>query len=393
MHLGPVPLRAYALMIVAGIIVAVVVTARRLRARGVDPVVASEAAYWAVPFGIVGARIYHVISSPEAYFGKDGDLGAVLEVWNGGLAIWGAVAGGALGAWIACRRMNVPFGLFADAVAPGLALAQAIGRWGNWFNQELYGRATDLPWAVRIDPAHQMIPGVSTYHPTFLYESLWNLAVAGLLLLVDRRSRLGRGRLFFLYVALYTTGRLWIEALRIDTAEKILGLRVNIWVSIVVLLLALLALALVRRPVDPSVGWPAPTGVGSGGGDGTAAAAGGAEAGVSKTGGPTGAGGAGVATGAGDAGSAIGGSGAARGDQSSGGDVAAGGGKALGGPAGAVDVPLPSRPVNSTPGAGTPGPGQPILDGSDSGGTPPTAGDPAATVIKGSASSAGPDVR
>ncbi len=258
MHLGPVPLRAYALMIVVGIIVAVVVTARRLRARGVDPVVASEVAYWAVPFGIVGARIYHVISSPDAYFGEDGDPLAVFEVWNGGLAIWGAVAGGALGAWLACRRMDVPFGLFADAMAPGLALAQAIGRWGNWFNQELYGRATDLPWAVRIDPAHQMIPGVETYHPTFLYESLWNLAIAGLLLLVDRRWRLGRGRLFFLYVALYTTGRLWIEALRIDTAEKVLGLRVNIWVSIVVFLIALLVLALIRRPVDPDIGWTSP---------------------------------------------------------------------------------------------------------------------------------------
>ncbi|WP_306769268.1 prolipoprotein diacylglyceryl transferase [Parafrankia sp. BMG5.11] len=293
MHLGPVPLRAYALMIVLGIIVAVAVTARRLRARGADPVIASEVAYWAVPFGIVGARIYHVVSSPEAYFGTNGDLLAVFEVWNGGLAIWGAVSGGALGAWIACRRMRVSFGLFADALAPGLALAQAIGRWGNWFNQELYGRATDVPWAVRIDPAHQMIPGVATYHPTFLYESLWNLAVAGVLLLVDRRWRLGRGRLFFLYVALYTIGRLWIEALRIDTAEKVLGLRINIWVSIAVFLLALLALALVRRPIDPDVGWtsPAPataataaataatatattTGDGDGDGDGETAATG-----------------------------------------------------------------------------------------------------------------------
>ncbi|ABW11371.1 prolipoprotein diacylglyceryl transferase [Parafrankia sp. EAN1pec] len=284
MHLGPVPLRAYALMIVLGIIVAVAVTARRLRARGADPVIASEVAYWAVPFGIVGARIYHVVSSPEAYFGTDGDLLAVFEVWNGGLAIWGAVSGGALGAWIACRRMRVSFGLFADALAPGLALAQAIGRWGNWFNQELYGRATDVPWAVRIDPAHQMIPGVATYHPTFLYESLWNLAVAGVLLLVDRRWRLGRGRLFFLYVALYTIGRLWIEALRIDTAEKVLGLRINIWVSIAVFLLALLALALVRRPIDPDVGWTSPatdgavtataTGDGDGDGDGETAATG-----------------------------------------------------------------------------------------------------------------------
>jgi prolipoprotein diacylglyceryl transferase len=238
-------------MIIVGVLVAVWLTGRRLRARGFDPVTATEAAYWAVPLGIVGARVYHVITSPDAYFGAHGDPVAVFQIWRGGLAIWGAIAGGALGAWLACRRAKVPFLVLADAAAPGLAAAQAVGRWGNWFNQELFGRPTDLPWAVRIDPAHQLVPGVSTYHPTFLYESLWDLGVAGALLAVDRRRRLGRGRLFALYVALYTAGRVWIEALRIDEAHKIFGLRVNIWVSILVFLAAVAAFAAVRHPADP----------------------------------------------------------------------------------------------------------------------------------------------
>ncbi|WP_261561976.1 prolipoprotein diacylglyceryl transferase [Frankia tisae] len=252
-HLGPVPLRAYALMIIIGIVVAVVVTGRRLRARGMDPAIAGEIAYWAVPFGIVGARIYHVLSTPDAYFGDNGHVADVVKIWNGGLGIWGAIAGGALGAWFAARRLGISLSLFADAAAPGIILAQAIGRWGNWFNQELYGKPTTLPWAVRIDPAHRADPGVATYQPTFLYEFLWNLVVAGILLFVDRRHRLGRGRLFALYVALYTFGRLWIEMLRIDTADEILGLRVNIWTSAIVCIGAVVALLVVRRPVDPDV--------------------------------------------------------------------------------------------------------------------------------------------
>ncbi len=252
-YLGPVPLRAYALMIIISIFVAVFVTGRRLRARGMDPMVASEVAYWAVPFGIVGARVYHVVSTPDAYFGRDGNVLDVIKIWNGGLGIWGAIAGGAFGAWLATRRYGISLALFGDAAAPGIILAQAIGRWGNWFNQELYGKASTLPWAVRIDEKHQIIPGVSTYQPTFLYEFLWNLVVAGILLVVDRRHRLGRGKLFYLYVALYTFGRLWIEMLRIDTANQILGLRVNVWTSIVVCLGALLALAVTRRPVDPNL--------------------------------------------------------------------------------------------------------------------------------------------
>ncbi len=251
LHVGPIPLRAYAFMIILGVLVAIVVTDRRLQARGQPPGLAADAAAWAVPFGIVGARIYHVITSPDAYFGAGGHPLDAFKIWHGGLGIWGGVAGGALGVWLACRHRGTPFGLFADAAAPGLVLAQAVGRWGNWFNQELYGRATDLPWAVRIDPGHQLVAGVSLYHPTFLYESLWDVGVAGVLLWVDRRRRLGRGKLFVLYVALYTAGRGWIEALRIDEAHTFLGMRLNDWVSIVVFVVAVTAMVVLRRPVDP----------------------------------------------------------------------------------------------------------------------------------------------
>ncbi len=250
LHVGPIPLRAYAFMIIIGVLVAIVLTDRRLRARGEPAGLAADAAAWAVPFGIVGARIYHVVTSPDAYFGAHGHPVDALKVWHGGLGIWGGVVGGALGVWLVCRQRGTSLGLFADAAAPGLVLAQAIGRWGNWFNQELYGRPTHLPWAVRIthDPA---VPGVSLYHPTFLYESLWDVGVAVALLWVDRHHRLGRGKLFALYVALYTAGRAWIEALRVDEAHRFLGMRLNDWVSIVVFIAAVAALALFRRPVDP----------------------------------------------------------------------------------------------------------------------------------------------
>jgi prolipoprotein diacylglyceryl transferase len=256
-HLGSIPLRGYAFMIILGVLAAVSVTGRRLRTRGVDPRLAGDAVVPAVLFGIVGARIYHVVSSPDGYFGAGGHVVDALKIWKGGLSIWGAVAGGAVGVWLACRRAGVGFGLFADAAAPGIALAQAVGRWGNWFNQELYGRPSNLPWAVEIDPGHRpddpALRDASTFHPTFLYEFLWNLGVAGVLVLVDGRRRLGRGKLFALYVALYTAGRVWIEALRVDEAEKILGMRLNIWVSILIFVVAVVAIVVLRRPADPAV--------------------------------------------------------------------------------------------------------------------------------------------
>ena len=239
-HLGPLPVRAYALCIIAGIVVCCWISDRRWQARGGAPGDVVDIAVWAVPFGIVGGRIYHVLTTPEPYFGEGGEPLKAFAIWEGGLGIWGAIALGGVGAWIGCRRRGIPLPAFADAIAPGILVAQAIGRLGNYFNQELYGRPTDLPWALEIDPAHRE-PGyldVATYHPTFLYELLWNLLAAAVVVWADRRFRLSHGRAFALYVALYCLGRGWIEMLRIDTAEHFFGLRLNVFTSIVVGLLA-----------------------------------------------------------------------------------------------------------------------------------------------------------
>lgn len=260
-HLGPIPIRAYALCIVAGIIVACVVTEVRMRRRGAPPWAVLDIAVWAVPFGIVGARIYHVITSPSAYFGAEGNVADAFMIWKGGLGIWGAVAGGALGAWFACRQLRIPLTFVADALAPGLPLAQAIGRLGNWFNNELYGGRTDLPWGLtiyQIDPttgraetdAEGNPISLGAYHPTFLYELLWNLGVALVVWLADRRFKLGKGRAFALYVMAYTAGRAWIEAMRTDTAVDVLGLRLNVWVSILVFLGALAYFLRVHGPQE-----------------------------------------------------------------------------------------------------------------------------------------------
>ena len=239
-HLGPIPLRGYALCIAIGVVVGVVIAERRMRARGAPAGIAADIATVAVPFGIVGARLYHVITTPDPYFGKGGHPIEALYIWRGGLGIWGAIAGGFLGAVLVLRRRTIPISIAADAFAPALPVAQAIGRWGNWFNQELYGRPTTLPWAVRIDPSHREVgyENIATYQPTFLYESLWCLGVAALCIWADKRFRLGGGRVFALYVAAYTAGRAWIEALRIDTAHRFFGLRLNDYVSIIVFLLA-----------------------------------------------------------------------------------------------------------------------------------------------------------
>ena len=255
LHLGPIPIRAYALCIILGIVVAVVVTDRRLLARGgYTKGVTAEVATWAVPFGLVGARIYHLMTNPELYWGSHGQgTLASLELWHGGLGIWGGVLAGALGAWIGCRRHGVDFATFADALAPGIVLAQAVGRFGNYFNQELFGRPTTLPWGLEISPQNRP-PGYeqySTFHPTFLYESLWDVTVALLVIWVDRRLRLRRGRAFALYVALYTFGRFWVESLRIDDAHKFFGLRLNDWVSIVVFLGAVAYFVLRRDAAGP----------------------------------------------------------------------------------------------------------------------------------------------
>jgi prolipoprotein diacylglyceryl transferase len=178
-----------------------------------------------------------VITDYELYFSAGRDWVDAFKVWQGGLGIWGAIALGAVGAWIGCRRRGIPLPAYADAIAPGIALAQAIGRWGNWFNQELYGKETNVPWALHItSSADGRVPGY--YHPTFLYESLWCIGVAFLVIWADRRFKLGHGRAFALYVAAYCVGRAWIEYMRVDDAHHILGLRLNDWTALIVFLLA-----------------------------------------------------------------------------------------------------------------------------------------------------------
>ncbi|WP_051707036.1 prolipoprotein diacylglyceryl transferase [Nocardioides aequoreus] len=236
-QLGPVPIRAYALGIIVGVFAAVWIGDRRWVARGGRPGEVADVALWAVPAGVIGARLYHVATDHQLYFGPGGDPWGALQVWNGGLGIWGAISGGFLGAWFYCWRHGIRIRPFADALAPGLIVAQAIGRLGNYFNQELFGGPTTLPWGLEIDPANRPLgyEQFATFHPTFLYELLWNLAAAAVLVLLDRRLRLGHGRVFALYVLLYTLGRGWIEMLRIDPVElaDVGGLRFNVWTSIV----------------------------------------------------------------------------------------------------------------------------------------------------------------
>ena len=249
-HLGPLPIRAYALCIVAGVLVAIWFAVQRWKARGGTSDEIWDVAGWAVLFGIVGGRLYHVLSDPELYFGTGKHPLDALKIWDGGLGIWGAIALGAAGAWIGCHRKGIRLSAFADAAAPGVVLAQGIGRWGNWFNNELYGGPTSLPWKLQIHDidittglartdvnGHAVVLGY--FQPTFLYESLWDVWLAVVLLLIDRRIRLGRGNLMALYVMGYTVGRFWIEALRHDHANHVLGLRLNDWTSIVVFLGAL----------------------------------------------------------------------------------------------------------------------------------------------------------
>src|SRR4051812_11792799 len=269
-HLLGLPIRAYALCIVLGIVAAVLIMEYRLRRRGVAPWASLDMAVWAVPFGIIGARIYHVITSPGDYFGAGGDPIRAFYIWEGGLGIWGAVAGGALGAWLAARQLGLPLSVFADALAPGLPVAQAIGRFGNWFNNELYGSPTTLPWGLRVHDMDSSNPGHATvidgkpvslpdlYHPTFLYEAIWDIGVAVLVLVMDRRYKFGRGRAFALYVMAYTAGRFWIEMLRIDEANHVFGIRLNVFTSIVVFIAALIYFLTVKGPREYVVPSDAP---------------------------------------------------------------------------------------------------------------------------------------
>ncbi|MBF6215602.1 MULTISPECIES: prolipoprotein diacylglyceryl transferase [Nocardia] len=246
---GPLMLHWYSIMVILAILVGVAIGEWRWRSRGGAPGTVIDVAVIAIPFGVVGGRLYHVLTSWQLYFGPGRDPVAALYVWQGGLGIWGAVAGGVLGAWIALRRRGIGFAAFADAMAPALLVGQAIGRVGCWFNQELYGRPTDLPWGLVIDPAHRpaATPAADTYHPVFAYEATWDLLAVALILWAERRFRLDRGRVFTLYIAAYTAGRAGIETLRVDPANQILGLRLNVWTAALLFTAAAIFLY-VRRP-------------------------------------------------------------------------------------------------------------------------------------------------
>jgi prolipoprotein diacylglyceryl transferase len=242
---GPLTVHFYALCIITGIAAAIWIGRKRYANLGGNPDDVSEVAIWAVPFGIIGGRIYHVITSPAQYFGANGNPVDALKIWEGGLGIWGAISLGAVGAYLYFRthKTTLNFRQLLDSLAPGVVVAQAIGRVGNYFNQEVFGKPTELPWGLEIDPVNRPdgFESYATFHPTFLYELLWCLVVAVLLIKLPgflKQITSKQGDIFALYILGYTLGRVWIESLRIDEANLILGLRLNIWVSLIVLLTA-----------------------------------------------------------------------------------------------------------------------------------------------------------
>lgn len=257
-ELGPFKVHFYALCILTGIVLAVLIADRRLVRWGHGSGLALDIALWTVPIGIVGARIFHVLTHSGDYFFPGADLTDVLKIWEGGIAIYGGLIGGALGAWIGAKRAGVRFWDFADAVAPGILLAQAFGRWGNYFNQELFGQPTNLPWGLEIDYSNPAfpngLPAETLFHPTFLYESTWSLIGVAILLALDKRFDLRNGAMFGSYLIYYSVGRIVTENLRIDPSDIIFGLRTNVWSAILGILvgIAIIYLQKVRhQPHSP----------------------------------------------------------------------------------------------------------------------------------------------
>ncbi|WP_157427747.1 prolipoprotein diacylglyceryl transferase [Agromyces salentinus] len=273
---GVLTIHAYALCILVGIILAVIVTSRRLTKRGAEPGIVIDIALWAVPLGIIGARFYHVFTHPNDYFFEGANIwnpfepGAIWNIWEGGNAIYGALLGGAVGVLIGCRLTGIRFLSFADALAPGLLLAQAAGRLGNWFNHELFGAPTDLPWGLEIPSDNPAFPAGladgTLFHPTFLYEIVWNLAGVAAILLLERHFNLRWGRAFAVYLIWYGTGRAFLESIRVDPSEMFLGVRVNVWASFAAILVGVIMLFVLRRrhtgseptPYVPGREWKGP---------------------------------------------------------------------------------------------------------------------------------------
>ena len=259
--IGPVTIHIYALCILMGIVLAVWITTTRWKKLGGNFDQVLDITLVSVPAGIIGARLYHIITTPERFFGPDGDWAEMLRIWNGGLGIWGGVLFGALAAWAWCRHKHYPMALLADAIAPGLLVAQAVGRLGNWFNQELYGAPTTLPWGLKLNMEGTAIghseqcydgaicPSGTLFHPTFLYEMIWNLIGAAIIVYIGSKAmkKLKAGSLFAVYIMWYTLGRTWIESLRIDYAHEFLGVRINVWVSMAVFVLGAVSFIVVQQ--------------------------------------------------------------------------------------------------------------------------------------------------
>ena len=259
--IGPVTIHIYALCILMGIVLAVWITTTRWKKLGGNFDQVLDITLVSVPAGIIGARLYHIITTPERFFGPDGDWAEMFRIWNGGLGIWGGVLFGALAAWAWCRHKHYPMALLADAIAPGLLVAQAVGRLGNWFNQELYGAPTTLPWGLKLNMEGTAIghseqcydgatcPSGTLFHPTFLYEMIWNLIGAAIIVYIGSNAmkKLKAGSLFAVYIMWYTLGRTWIESLRIDYAHEFLGVRINVWVSMAVFVLGAVSFIVVQQ--------------------------------------------------------------------------------------------------------------------------------------------------
>lgn len=262
-ELGPVRIHFYALFILTGIVIASLIADAKLSRQGAPKGVFLDIALWAVPAGILGGRLFHVITHPGDYFFEGADLLAIFRVWEGGLAIYGAITLGAVGAWLGARQAGIRFLSVLDAAAPGLLIAQGLGRVGNYFNQELFGTPTTLPWGLEISPANPAypngLPEGLLFHPTFLYEMLWNFAGAAILLYLAAKLNLQWGKVFGLYLVIYSTGRILTESIRIDPSEIILGLRVNIWSALIGITIGLIIILVQTRRhpgLEPSVFTP-----------------------------------------------------------------------------------------------------------------------------------------